>query len=475
MEGSKIVKLVLAVIVVLLGGYFVSMLDVFKSEPMKMETFLYINPTTSVPIADKVAWNPERRIALEVESSKKIKSYKIKATTEGNVVILEKEETIINRPESLKIWLPKPDIDLPNGSKIRYEIAVSDWSNANFFSGATFTKTIDFVINTKAPNIEILAHSYAISYGGSALVVFSVDSIGIKEITISNGTNTFIPFSFIKDGYYAAIVAWPIANQSFICRIQATDTAFNTQRATIPFIKNTSPRYLDSTITLQEDFLAQKMDSLIAEVREIYPDSEFEEFNTNFEKFVYINEQIRLKDEETITNALQEYDKHYASTFSSPTSWKKFVPLKGYAVVGRFGDKRTYVNDKGQTSQSIHLGLDIASVKNDNILAPNSGKIIMERKLGVYGNTAILYHGFGLASLYAHLDSFVAPQDGVLDMGDVVGISGQSGWAFGDHVHFGMLVQGQNVRNTEWLDERWIKNNITDIFENAKRAIESKE
>ena len=346
MEGSKIVKLVLAVIVVLLGGYFVSMLDVFKSEPMKMETFLYINPTTSVPIADKVAWNPERRIALEVESSKKIKSYKIKATTEGNVVILEKEETIINRPESLKIWLPKPDIDLPNGSKIRYEIAVSDWSNANFFSGATFTKTIDFVINTKAPNIEILAHSYAISYGGSALVVFSVDSIDIKEITISNGTNTFIPFSFIKDGYYAAIVAWPIANQSFICRIQATDTAFNTQRATIPFIKNTSPRYLDSTITLQEDFLAQKMDSLIAEVREIYPDSEFEEFNTNFEKFVYINEQIRLKDEETITNDLQEYDKHYASTFSSPTSWKKFVPLKGYEVVGRFGDKRTYVNDK---------------------------------------------------------------------------------------------------------------------------------
>jgi hypothetical protein len=41
----------------------------------------------------------------------------------------------------------------------------------------------------------------------------------------------------------------------------------------------------------------------------------------------------------------------------------------------------------------------------------------------------------------------------------------------GDHLHFGILVQGVEVRPEEWMDEEWIRLNITDVMKNAKKLI----
>ncbi len=41
----------------------------------------------------------------------------------------------------------------------------------------------------------------------------------------------------------------------------------------------------------------------------------------------------------------------------------------------------------------------------------------------------------------------------------------------GDHLHFGILVQGIEVRPIEWLDKKWIKDNIDKIFKDADKII----
>jgi len=41
----------------------------------------------------------------------------------------------------------------------------------------------------------------------------------------------------------------------------------------------------------------------------------------------------------------------------------------------------------------------------------------------------------------------------------------------GDHLHFGILVQGIEVRPEEWMDSKWIADNITGVIENAKLII----
>jgi murein DD-endopeptidase MepM/ murein hydrolase activator NlpD len=44
--------------------------------------------------------------------------------------------------------------------------------------------------------------------------------------------------------------------------------------------------------------------------------------------------------------------------------------------------------------------------------------------------------------------------------GDVLGRSGTTGLAGGDHLHFAMLVQGTFVNPVEWWDAHWVGDNI---------------
>ena len=45
--------------------------------------------------------------------------------------------------------------------------------------------------------------------------------------------------------------------------------------------------------------------------------------------------------------------------------------------------------------------------------------------------------------------------------GDVIGLTGQTGLAGGDHLHYGVFVNGIFVNPIEWWDGHWIKDNIT--------------
>ena len=65
-------------------------------------------------------------------------------------------------------------------------------------------------------------------------------------------------------------------------------------------------------------------------------------------------------------------------------------------------------------------------------------------------------HGQGIFSLYSHLSKIdVAPNDQV-DKLTVIGLTGTTGMAGGDHLHFSMLVNGVFVTPIEWWDQHWI-------------------
>ena len=55
-----------------------------------------------------------------------------------------------------------------------------------------------------------------------------------------------------------------------------------------------------------------------------------------------------------------------------------------------------------------------------------------------------------------------------VSVGQQLGNTGQTGWAFGDHLHFGILVQGHFVRLSEWLDQKWIDNNVINVLQKAR-------
>jgi len=53
----------------------------------------------------------------------------------------------------------------------------------------------------------------------------------------------------------------------------------------------------------------------------------------------------------------------------------------------------------------------------------------------------------------------------------VIAKTGMSGLALGDHLHFGLLVQGIEVRPVEWFDAGWIRKNIDNVFKEADKII----
>jgi murein DD-endopeptidase MepM/ murein hydrolase activator NlpD len=108
----------------------------------------------------------------------------------------------------------------------------------------------------------------------------------------------------------------------------------------------------------------------------------------------------------------------------------------------------------------VHLGFDLAATAQVPIVAAQRGVVIYADYLGIYGNTVVIDHGMGVQSLYAHLSSLeVRPGDEV-EKGGRLGRSGMTGLAGGDHLHFTMLVGGEQVTPIDWWSPQWMQDRV---------------
>ena len=138
-----------------------------------------------------------------------------------------------------------------------------------------------------------------------------------------------------------------------------------------------------------------------------------------------------------------------------------FQRLPRSAARAGFGDHRYFTYQGKQVGESYHLGFDLASVRNAEVPAANNGRVVFTGELGIYGNLIVIDHGLGLMSLYSHLSEIHVKVGDVVQKGAIIAKTGSTGLAFGDHLHFGILVGGVEVTPLEWLDPKWIKDNIT--------------
>jgi murein DD-endopeptidase MepM/ murein hydrolase activator NlpD len=125
-----------------------------------------------------------------------------------------------------------------------------------------------------------------------------------------------------------------------------------------------------------------------------------------------------------------------------------------------FADRRTYFYRGREVDRQDHLGFDLASVRRADVPAANRGVVVLARELGIYGNAVVVDHGYGLMSLYAHLSSLAVAEGATVERGQVLGTSGETGLAGGDHLHFSFLLQGLPVRPIEWWDTHWLTDRL---------------
>jgi murein DD-endopeptidase MepM/ murein hydrolase activator NlpD len=140
-------------------------------------------------------------------------------------------------------------------------------------------------------------------------------------------------------------------------------------------------------------------------------------------------------------------------------------------VTSQFAEKRSYFVDGQRVSQATHYGFDLATTMNSPVTASNSGKVVWSDDLGIYGGCVIIDHGFDLFTLYGHLSRIdVKPGDAV-KRGQVIGLSGTTGLAGGDHLHFATLLGGVYVDPVEWWDPKWIREKVDALLAPAPPSV----
>jgi len=102
----------------------------------------------------------------------------------------------------------------------------------------------------------------------------------------------------------------------------------------------------------------------------------------------------------------------------------------------------------------LHGGLDIGGRMNQPIIAAKEGIVILAGVNGGYGNTVIIDHGNGYASLYGHQSSFEVRQGDFVETGQHIGNVGSTGLSTGPHLHFEIRVDGSVTDPLPFLPAR---------------------
>jgi hypothetical protein len=419
----------------------------------------------NIEIANQISWNMKDKIDFSMSDDSGIKHYKIILTDGKNDLVLDSK--VLQNPQSalsIEINPPKTGVFFERNSA-ELIIEATDTSKWNLLSGNSSTKRVKVNIDTKKPHIKVVDSSYGIRKGGSALVVFKATDDHLESVHIdTNFGKKFKPVKFYKDGYYISMLAWPLWEETFKATIVAKDKAGNVKSYNIP-LHLKGKNYKISRIKLKDNFLNGKITQLYDELE---PKVMTEDL---IQKFKYINENERKSNEEIIHSITSKVEEEYVDNYSI----NPLYPLKNAAVVARFGDHRLfYRRSKNSTlSESYHLGLDLASTSMADITTTNDSKVVFNSFNGIYGNMVVLYHGLGIYTLYGHCTTSNTTVGEMVKAGSVIAQSGKTGLALGDHLHFGVLVQGIEVRPEEFMDKRWLKLNIFDTITNAKRYIDS--
>jgi murein DD-endopeptidase MepM/ murein hydrolase activator NlpD len=335
-------------------------------------------------------------------------------------------------------------------------VEATDWSWRRWLRGNRTVHEVPVLVDLKPPRVEVQSGLTYTQRGGAGVAVYRLpEPVARDGVEVAETFFPGHPLPGAKDpALRAAFFAVPrdVAAQPRI-QVVAEDRAGNvTARGWQVRLQERS--FPEVPIHLSAAFMQTKVPEL-AEALGISEGNAVADFQK-------INREQRAADEARI--------REIVATTAPERLWSgSFLQLRNSAVTSRFAEHRTYFLDGGEKiSEAIHYGYDLASLAGAPIEAANSGRVIFADELGIYGTCVILDHGLGVASLYAHLSRLdVAPGDAV-EKGQTLGVSGSTGLAGGDHLHFAILVGGHYVDPVEWWDAKWIREKVDEPLAGAR-------
>lgn len=306
--------------------------------------------------------------------------------------------------------------------------------------------TLGFEVDLTPPSIEFRSATKYIKHAGTGVAVWRAK--GASRSWIRCGSRDFpgTPGLSSDADVRVALFTIPWLDVPSEPVIHAEDEAGNARTLSVPVIFLPA-KFTRDTVALKDDFMRRKCG-------ELNPQSTATEGEALLADFLAINRDIRSANEAAI-RAVGE-----AASQAQPLLTGAFRQQPNSQVFAGFPEERDYKRDGRIVDTQWHLGLDLASNAASSVLAANGGRVAFAGDNGIYGNTVILDHGLGLASLYAHLGEMSVGVGQQVAQGESLGRSGMTGLAVGDHIHFAMLVHGTYTNPPDWFDAKYIADRI---------------
>ncbi len=341
------------------------------------------------------------------------------------------------------------NVQLDNGP-FTLVVSVQDDSYANFGKGNRVRLEQPYDFDSIPPKLILQGIIQNINQGGAGAVAYSLNEDGVSSGVYVR--DMFFPGYQQENGTYACLFPFPyyMTPDSFRAVLVATDQAGNSSNLSLN-VNAIGKKFRADNINLPDSFLDSKM----PEFQQSVPGN-----MSNLERFLQVNRIVRTANRDAL---------HGISRDTSPTPlWHgTFQRMPRAATKAQFGDHRTYIYQGREVDNQIHLGVDLASVRHADIPAANDGRVVFADIMGIYGLVVIIDHGLGLQSLYGHLSQMFVAKGDIVKKGQVVGKSGISGLAGGDHLHFGIILGGTPVNPVEWWDPHWLRVSLQDILPQA--------
>ena len=303
----------------------------------------------------------------------------------------------------------------------------------------------DLAVVTQPPIVSVDSEQHYLYLGMADLATFNVSG-SWTEAGVRVGDEKFRawPMPGGKPGLFSLFAfAWNMPTDT-VPLVYAANGAGNdvTSPLVVVFPKKEQPKYTVHDLQVSDAFM-QKV------INELDPNGT----GDTATRFVRINSEMRRANNKTLSDL--QFKTADRFLWSRP-----FIRQPHSQAEANFADVRNYIYHGQKIDQQVHLGYDLAVTQHVGVEASNDGTVVYAAPLGIYGNCIVLDHGYGLQTIYGHLSRIDVHEGDMVKQGQVMGLSGQTGMAGGDHIHFAMQLDGVQIDPKEWWDAHWIKDHI---------------
>jgi murein DD-endopeptidase MepM/ murein hydrolase activator NlpD len=333
--------------------------------------------------------------------------------------------------------------------KARISAYVRDRSWREWFQGRTASLSREVTIDLVPLNLAFLSVNHLLHAGGTGVIRYRLNKPARESgVAIDGRFFAGFPQPGGPEGEYVALFALPReAPGPLIAEVVAKPGAGPTvvQRVTL---KIKPRRWRHDKMNLSDNFLNKvAADFKVANPRD------------PLNAYLEVNREMRKANHERVRQVCSQ-------TRPQPLWSGSFQRFLGKPMA-RFGDRRTYIYQGKPVDNQEHLGEDLASLLQSPVPAANNGVVVLAEPLGIYGETVVVDHGLGVFSMYSHLSQINVKAGDEVKKGAVVGKTGTTGLAGGDHLHFSMVLQGEFVDPLEWWDPHWLKDQLEGQWKKA--------